>query len=139
MWRKCPVCRQPMEKQNPADTVSCSCGMFVWRASVLSSEASSRIVKVQQMLKDRTETEYHLTRQGWVKGSFWVCGTKIEDVSAPSVRVESWVEEIDSPSGGALPNVSWRRIWESDSITHHARTELRQRFPLPEYRPLQKA
>jgi hypothetical protein len=140
MWRRnCPVCRQPKEKKNPADTVSCSCGKFVWRASALSSEASGQIGKVQQMLKDRTETEYHLTQQGWVKGSSWVCGTKIEDVAAPSVRVESWVEEIDSPSGVALPNVSWRRIWESDSITHHARTELRQRFPLPEYRPLQKA
>jgi hypothetical protein len=90
------------------------------------------------MAKDRTETEYHLTPQGWLKGSFWVGGSKIEDVSAPDVRVESWVEEIDSTSGGALPNVSWRRIWESDSITHHARIELRQRFPLPEYRPSEK-
>ena len=97
------------------------------------------LLRFQQMLKDRTETEYHLTPQGWLKGSFWVCGAKIEDVSAPDIRVESWVEEIDSPSGGALPNVTWRRIWESDSITHHARVELRQRFPLPEYRPLEKS
>jgi hypothetical protein len=41
------------------------------------------------MAKDRTETEYHLTPQGWLKGSFWVGGSKIEDVSAPDVRVES--------------------------------------------------
>jgi hypothetical protein len=32
MWRRnCPVCRQPLEKKNPADTVPCSCGKFVWR------------------------------------------------------------------------------------------------------------
>jgi len=97
------------------------------------------LLRFQQMLKDRTETEYHLTPQGWLKGSFWVCGAKIEDVSAPDIPVESWVEEIDSPSGGALPNVTWRRVWESDSITHHARVELRERFPLPEYRPLEKS
>jgi len=90
------------------------------------------------MLKGHTENEYHLTPQGWLKGSFWVCGAKIEDVPAPSVRVESWIEEIDGPSGGALPNVSWRRIWESDSATEHAKLELRQRFPLPEYRPREK-
>jgi hypothetical protein len=97
------------------------------------------LLRFQQMLKDRTETEYHLTPRGWLKGSYWVCGAKVEDVSAPDIRVESWVEEIDSPSGGALPNVTWRRIWESDSITHHARVELRQRFPLLEYRPLEKS
>jgi hypothetical protein len=90
------------------------------------------------MLKDRTETEYHLTSQGWLKGSFWVRGAKIEDVPAPDLRVESWVEEIDSPPDSALPKVSWRRIWESDSITDHSRKELRQRFPLPAYRPLEK-
>jgi hypothetical protein len=90
------------------------------------------------MLKGHTETEYHLTPQGWLKGSFWVCGAKIEDVPAPFVRVESWIEEIEGPSGDALPNVFWRRIWESDSATQHAKVELRQRFPLPEYRPLEK-
>jgi hypothetical protein len=76
------------------------------------------------MLKGHTETEYHLTSQGWLKGSFWVCGAKIEDVPAPSVRIESWIEEIDGPSGGAVPNVSWRRIWESDSATQHATIKL---------------
>ena len=90
------------------------------------------------MLKGHTETEYHLTPQGWLKGSFWVCGANIEDVPAPTVRVESWIEEIDDRSSGALPNVSWRRIWESDSATQRARTELRQRFPLPEYRQLER-
>jgi hypothetical protein len=87
------------------------------------------------MSKGHTETEYHLTPQGWLKGSSWVYGAKTEDVPAPSVRVESWIEEIDDPSGGAAPKVSWRRIWESDSATQHAKVELRHRFPLPEYRP----
>jgi hypothetical protein len=29
------------------------------------------------MLKAHTETEYHLTPQGWLKGSSWVWGAKI--------------------------------------------------------------
>jgi hypothetical protein len=90
------------------------------------------------MLKAHTETEYHLTPQGWLKGSSWVWGAKIEDVPVPSVRVESWIEEIDGPSDRALPTVSWRRFWESDSITQQAKLELRQRFSLPEYRPLEQ-
>ena len=40
------------------------------------------------MLKDRTETEYHLTPQGWLKGSFWVCGAKIEDGLSFMVSVD---------------------------------------------------
>jgi hypothetical protein len=90
------------------------------------------------MLQDHTETEYHLTPHGWLKGSFWVYGAKTEDVPAPSVRVETWVEEIDDPLGGAPAAVSWRRVWESDSATQEAKAELRQRFPRPEYRPLEK-
>jgi hypothetical protein len=97
-----------------------------------------RLVGVSTMLQDHTETEYHLTPHGWLKGSFWVYGTKTEDVPAPSVRVETWVEEIDDPLGGAPPAVSWRRVWESDSATQEAKAELRQRFPRPEYRPLEK-
>jgi len=32
MWRKnWPVCKQPMEKKNPTDTVSCPCGKYVWK------------------------------------------------------------------------------------------------------------
>ncbi len=32
MWRKnCPVCRQPLAKKHPAETVPCSCGKYVWK------------------------------------------------------------------------------------------------------------
>jgi hypothetical protein len=32
MWRRnCPVCRQPLEKKLPTETVPCSCGKFVWK------------------------------------------------------------------------------------------------------------
>jgi len=32
MWRRnCPICRQPLEKKHPAETVSCPCGKFVWK------------------------------------------------------------------------------------------------------------
>ena len=32
MWQKnCPVCRKPMEKKNPTDTVPCPCGRYVWK------------------------------------------------------------------------------------------------------------
>jgi hypothetical protein len=32
MWRKtCPVCRQPMAKKLPTETVHCPCGKYVWK------------------------------------------------------------------------------------------------------------
>jgi hypothetical protein len=32
MWqKKCPVCRQQMEKKLPTETVSCPCGKYVWK------------------------------------------------------------------------------------------------------------
>jgi len=32
MWqKKCPVCRQLMEKKLPTETVSCTCGKYVWK------------------------------------------------------------------------------------------------------------
>ena len=27
----CPVCRQPMQKKNPTETIPCSCGKYVWK------------------------------------------------------------------------------------------------------------
>jgi len=32
MWRrKCPVCRLPMAKKHPTETVPCPCGKYVWK------------------------------------------------------------------------------------------------------------
>jgi hypothetical protein len=32
MWqRNCPVCKKPLEKKHPAETVPCSCGKYVWK------------------------------------------------------------------------------------------------------------
>ena len=32
MWqKKCPVCRQLMEKKLPTETVPCTCGKYVWK------------------------------------------------------------------------------------------------------------
>lgn len=32
MWKiNCPVCRKPLEKKNPTDTVPCPCGKYVWK------------------------------------------------------------------------------------------------------------
>src|ERR1700720_3845015 len=81
------------------------------------------------MLQEHTETEYHLTPHGWLKGCFWVYGTKTEDVPIPSDRVETCVEKIDDGSGVPSPAISWRRVWESDLATQETKAELRQQFP----------
>ena len=51
------------------------------------------------MSQDHTITEYHLTPNGWIKGSFFVYGEKTVDVSPPSNRVETCIEEVEDTSG----------------------------------------
>jgi len=32
MWQKnCPVCRKPLEKKHPTETIPCPCGKYVWK------------------------------------------------------------------------------------------------------------
>ena len=33
MTKPCPVCKQQITKRQPTDTVLCTCGKHVWRAS----------------------------------------------------------------------------------------------------------
>jgi hypothetical protein len=84
------------------------------------------------MSQDHTTTEYHLTPNGWIKGSFFVYGEKTEDVSPPANRVETCIEEVEDISGWAPPIVSWKTIWESEEVSPEARNELKQKFPRPE-------
>src|SRR5882762_2643155 len=32
MWRRnCPICRQPMAKKDPTETIPCPCGKYTWK------------------------------------------------------------------------------------------------------------
>jgi hypothetical protein len=99
---------------------------------------SERIKWRPRMSQDRTEREYHLTANGWVAGSFYVYGTKTEDVPIPLGRVETWVEEIDDPSGWSPPVVSWRRIWTSDLVPPTEIAGPHTKFPPPKHVPWKK-
>jgi hypothetical protein len=87
------------------------------------------------MSQDRTEREYHLTPIGWMAGNFWVYGTLTEEKSAPSDRVETWIEEIDDPSGWASEIVTWKPVWVSPDVTNETRADLNQKFPQPRHTP----
>jgi hypothetical protein len=82
--------------------------------------------------QDHTTTEYHLTPNGWTKGSFSVYGEKTAVVPPPANRVETCIEEVEDTSGWAPPIVSWKTIWESEEVPPEARNELKQKFPRPE-------
>jgi hypothetical protein len=82
--------------------------------------------------QDHTTTEYDLTPNGWIKGSFFVYGKKTENVPPPTNRVETWSEEVEDTSGWAPPIISWKPIWESEEVSPEVRNELKQKFPRPE-------
>src|SRR5260370_2665440 len=87
------------------------------------------------MSQDRAEREYHLTPAGWIAGSLWVYGKVTEEKPIPSDRVETWIEEIDDPSGWASEIVSWKLVWFSPDATAETRAELNQKFPQPRLKP----
>jgi hypothetical protein len=90
------------------------------------------------MSADNTEQEFHLTPNGWLKGSFSVYGKKTEDVPIPADRIQSGIEEIDDTSGWAPPAVFWKVTWTSDSITPEELAELQEKFQRPAHVPWKK-
>jgi|SRR6476661_10856821 len=90
------------------------------------------------MSVDRTEEEYHLTPSGWVSGSFFVYGDKTEDGPIPQDRVETWIEEIEDTSLYSPQIVSWRKVWESPSVSSEAKADLYNKYPRPEFKPRER-
>jgi hypothetical protein len=80
---------------------------------------------------DRTETEYHLTQNGWVAGTFSSYGQKRGQVDPPPDRVESWLRKMEQSSGYAPGISEWVLVWESPDVPLDSRKELRSKYPFP--------
>ena len=81
------------------------------------------------MAWDRTTTEYHLTLNGWVRGTEHIFSNRVgAEVERPRNAVEIWEHRMVHPSGWAQEEHTWRMVWHDASLPKDERDTLRARF-----------
>ena len=83
------------------------------------------------MSVDSSETEWHLTPQGWVAGTsrFYGKPDKDGEIEPPQDRVETWVSKTYQRSAWSSEERTWRRIWFDANLPEEDRNALRAKFP----------
>ena len=87
------------------------------------------------MASDNLITEYHLTPDGWVKGTEWYFG-KIKggkETERPQNAVETWKSRIYQQSDWSPEDATAELIWCDESVSAEERDRLREKFPRPFY------
>jgi hypothetical protein len=84
------------------------------------------------MAVDKFETEYHLTRSGWHKGTSYFFGKTQKEVAPPSDRLLTVVQLVEQSSRWAASETSLSEKWRSPDIGDSELQELRAKFPLPD-------
>jgi hypothetical protein len=69
------------------------------------------------MSADRHEEEYHLTPDGWFRGSQRANRNKTKTVARPAEAVLTLIKESISPCGIDPAEVSWLDRWRSKATT----------------------
>ena len=83
------------------------------------------------MAVDRLETEWHLTRKGWMKGTSYFFGGTDKEVPPPTDRLLTMVELTEQRSNWSPEETSWTEKWRSPDISDLELKQLREKFPLP--------
>ena len=83
------------------------------------------------MTFDDVRTEYHLTPDGWVKGTCRYFGSSENEVERPHNAVETWENRLYQRSGWSSEEISAEMIWHNASVPEAEREALRARFTRP--------
>ena len=83
------------------------------------------------MAFDDVRTEYHLTPDGWVKGTCRYFGSSKNEVERPHNTVETWENRLYQRSGWSPEEISAEMIWHNASVPEAEREALRARFTRP--------
>ncbi|BCA56063.1 hypothetical protein W02_32030 [Nitrospira sp. KM1] len=64
---------------------------------------------------DDYEAEYHLTRDGWVIGSYYFFGRRLGIASVrPTGTYETWLRHATCRAEHCEENTYWSRFWKND-------------------------
>jgi hypothetical protein len=84
------------------------------------------------MAVDDCETEYHLTRNGWVIGtSYFFSEIDGKEIAPPEDRVLTVVGRIYQRSGWSPDERSLREEWRSPNMSDSELEELQIKYPCP--------
>ena len=80
---------------------------------------------------DDFEVEFHLTPNGWQRGSEWFFGELQAATPSPANRLLTLKQRIYQSSPVATPLVTWVTVWRKSGVPEHEIEELRKKFQLP--------
>ena len=81
---------------------------------------------------DDFEVEFHLTPQGWKRGSEWFFGRLEAECSPPPDRLLTLRKHLVQPFSSAPKTISWATVWRDTRFTDDELDLVRSRHPLPE-------
>ena len=85
-----------------------------------------------ELVHDDVRTEYHLTRESWVKGTHRFFGkVSGQVVERPRNAVETWECHIHQPTMYQSKQRITKMLWHDESVPQAERDALRARFERP--------
>ena len=85
------------------------------------------------MAYDTSDTQYHLTPEGWKLGKYTYDGQlePTKDTPEPAGRVLTLNKHIRQQSAWADEDIDWSELWRSPTITDEDLKNLQKIFPRP--------
>lgn len=85
-----------------------------------------------QMAADDYEVEYHLTEEGWVKGSSWFFN-QLQGEAVPRAKgtLETWLYHERQSSTYSRSDITWERTWRDPDADENHIKDLHRKFPKP--------
>jgi hypothetical protein len=81
---------------------------------------------------DRQTTEYHLTPNGWVTGTYGTFGhVRGDERPRPIDALETWEFEVYQKSGWSREERNWDRTWKDPNVSDECIADLHVKFPFP--------
>ena len=81
---------------------------------------------------DDFEIEYHLTPNGWRRGSEWFFGRIQADNSVPTDRVLTLKKRAYQRTGDVEREISWSTVWRNPDVSEAELVRLQTTFRMPE-------
>jgi len=81
---------------------------------------------------DSTSTEYHLTPNGWITGTFSFYGNpQGKIIDRPHDTVETWIEHEKQMHINSAVTKTFKRIWKNSDILETEILKLHDKYPKP--------
>lgn len=77
------------------------------------------------------DVEFHLTADGWVRGTEWFAGMIQAQITPPPTRVLTIIKRVTTNAKSGHDDVSWRNNWRNAAIPDAELAALRSRFAAP--------